>query len=101
MSGLSQLKGYRAVKLAVIAALESGQYQHEARGSIEVKNLLATGDISANDVIEIIKRSSGVNYVCSPLHQDSKLDCHLIRSCGWYVKFYFVDPMTVFISVHQ
>jgi hypothetical protein len=89
------------VKRAVIAALESGDYQHEARGEIEVKNLLATGAISATDVIGIIKRSTGTDYQCSPLHHNSTLDCHLIKSGGWYVKFYFVDPTTIFISVHQ
>lgn len=25
----------------------------------------------------------------------------IIQRDGWYIKFYFVDPDTVFISVHQ
>ena len=98
---VSGVKGYKAVKKAVITALESGDYQHEARGAIEVKNLLSTGHISSADVITIIKGSNGTNYECSPLHGSSKIDCHLIKSGGWYVKFYFLDPTTTFISVHQ
>lgn len=94
-------KGFKAVKRAVIQALQDGDYQHEARASVDVKNLLATGEVSAAEVIDVIKRSNGTNYYCSPLHTSAKIDCHLIKAGGWYVKFYFVDPTTIFISVHQ
>lgn len=92
--------GFRAVKKAVIAALETGNYQHEARSSIDVKNLLAMGEISAAEVARIIRRSNGTHYLCQPLHGHADLDCHVIKAFGWYVKFYFLDPDTIFISVH-
>ena len=94
-------QGFKAVKRAVIQALQDGDYQHEARASVDVKNLLATGEVSASEVIDVIKRSNGTNYERSPLHKSANIDCHLIKAGGWYVKFYFVDPTTIFISVHQ
>ena len=93
-------KGYKAVRRAVIEALEEGDYQHEARSSIDVKNLLATEEVTAAEVVALIRRSDGTQYTCSPLHGNTGLDCHLIKTGGWYVKFYFLDPTTVFISVH-
>ena len=94
-------KGFKAVKRAVIDALEEGSYQHEARGAVDVKNLLATGEVSATEVLDVIRRSNGTNHECSPLHRNATIDCHLIKASGWYVKFYFVEPTTIFISVHQ
>jgi hypothetical protein len=93
---------YRQVKRAVIAALRSGRFQHEARSGINVKNLLSTGQISAQFVEALITRSDGTQYRSSPHHSIASIDVHIIESGGWYVKFYFVgDPETVFISVHQ
>ncbi len=94
-------KGFKAVKSAVLASLESGEYQHEARDSIDTKNLLATGEVSAEEVARIIKRSTGAEYECSPHHRNHKVDCHIIKARGWYVKFYFLEPETMFISVHE
>jgi hypothetical protein len=98
---MAQPRGYKAVRKAIIAALKLGNYQHEARAGIDAKNLLSTGVVSAADVIDIIKRSDGSNHECSPLHGYMTVDCHVIKAGGWYVKFYFLDPATIFISVHQ
>lgn len=93
--------GFVAVKRAVLEALRNGNYQHEARGAIDVKNLLATGEVSAEQVVEVIRRCNGTHHECTPHHRMPKVACHVIRAQGWYVKFYFLDPATVFISVHQ
>ena len=93
--------GFKAVKKAVIAALQGGNYQHEARNDIDQKNLLATGAITAGEVITVLKKSNGLQYSCSRLHKDIDIDCHLIKTGSWYIKFYFIDPDTFFISVHQ
>lgn len=93
-------KGFVAVRQAVLAALQRGDYQHEARGSIDVKNLLATGEVSPEQVMAVIRRCNGTQHECTPHHRMPKVECHVIRSQGWYVKFYFLDPVTVFISVH-
>ncbi|CAB3693466.1 hypothetical protein LMG3458_02257 [Achromobacter deleyi] len=98
---MAQPQGFKAVKRAILAALHSGDYQHEARDHINVKNLLATGEVSAEDVAGIIRGSDGASYACSRLHADLAIDCHVIRSRGWYVKFYFANPSTIFISVHR
>lgn len=56
--------GFREAQQAVIAALESGEYQHVSRRDIDVKN-------------------------------------HVLKRDGWYIKFFFIEPDTWFISVHQ
>ncbi|WP_259460910.1 hypothetical protein [Paraburkholderia sp. BL23I1N1] len=90
------------MKRAVIAALRSGKFQHEARSGISVKNLLSTGQVTAQFVETLITRSDGMQYSSSPHHSVPSIDVHIIESGGWYVQFYFVgDPETVFISVHQ
>jgi hypothetical protein len=93
-------KGFKAVREAVLDSLATGLFQHEARDLIDVKNLLATGEVSAEDVSLVIRRSSGRDYSCSPHHRFSRVDCHVIKARGWYVKFYFLDAETMFISVH-
>lgn len=95
------IKGFKAAKKAAIEALISGNYQHEARNAIEVKNLLATGEVSAEFVAGILRKSRGTEHSCSPHHAVSRIEVHVIRSSGWYIKFYFIDPDTFFISVHQ
>lgn len=98
---MSQPKGFNEVKKAAILALESGNFQHEARHGIEVKNLLQTGNVVPDEAVRIIKRCGGANYSISSHRLDSSIDVHIIKSSTWYVKFYFLDPMTVFISLHQ
>lgn len=95
-------QGFCAAKQAVIAALQTGLFQHEARRQIDVKNLLQAGAVSAAEVEAIIRRSHGSEHQCSPHHQVPSVDVHVIVSQGWYIKFYFIDnPDTMFISVHR
>ena len=93
--------GFRTVRHRVIKALRQGTYLHAARGNIEVKNALLTGDISPGALIRIIERCNGTHYESSRHHQIEGIDVHILKRDGWYVKFYFVDPETVFISVHR
>jgi hypothetical protein len=83
----------------VLAALAAGSYLHEARNDVDIKNELATGEISASDVAALIKGSTGNDHLRSPHHSDPSI--HVISRKGWYIKFYFVDPDTWFISVHR
>lgn len=98
---MSKPSGFNEVKKAVIVALESGDFQHEPRHGIEVKNKLQTGEVVPSEAVRIIKRCNGANYSTSPHRLDRSIDVHIIKSSTWYVKFYFLDPMTVFISLHQ
>lgn len=94
-------KGFRTARREVIAALETGDYLHVARGDIDVKNLLATGAVSAEQVIDVIRACNGTHYRSSPHHAVASVEVHLLRWHGWYIKFYFLEPDTWFISVHQ
>lgn len=94
--------GFKAAKRKVIDALENGTYQHETnRSEITTKNLLLTGHVSDRAICELVKRSQGQDHTSSPHHSDASIVVHVIQREGWYVKFYFLDPATIFISVHQ
>lgn len=84
-------------------ALQNGDYQHEIRDDCIEKNLLQTGQISANDVMNIILKSCGTDHESSPHYQISTIDVNIIKKDGWYIKFYFIDDGedAWFISVHQ
>lgn len=93
--------GFKDIKLTVIAALRAGNYQHEARKDINVKNLLATGQVSASDVESILRNCTSNHLQTSPHDLDGSIDVHVVKKDGWYIKFYFIDPDTTFISVHK
>ena len=97
-------RGFKAVKQAVIAALQQNRYTWEERGnSIDTKNLLATGAVSSATVAAMLMRCKGSEHQTSPHHVINSVEVHVIKTQGWYIKFYFLDadPDTVFISVHQ
>ena len=97
--------GFKEAKSLVISCLNSGQFYHEERNNIDVKNLLAIGAVSITDVVSIIGRARGNCYSTSPHHFDSNVDVHIIKTShlgkDWYVKWYFSEPDSVFISVHN
>lgn len=94
-------RGFKQARQDVLAALEIGNYQHAARGSIEVKNLLATGEVSVQQVIEIVRQCSGMHHCSSAHHSVASIEVHVLRRLGWYIKFYFIEPDVWFISVHR
>ncbi|WP_440905324.1 hypothetical protein ACMZOO_03030 [Catenovulum sp. SX2] len=97
--------GFKDAKAQVLSCLESGNILHEARGDIDIKNLLSTGQISIEDVTNILKRARGNQYECSSHHVINTIDVHIIKTNHqgkhWYIKWYFVEPNSVFISVHN
>jgi len=97
--------GFRKAKARVLSCLVSGHVLHEERGNIDIKNLFATGYVSVERATQIIGRSSGNNYFCTPHHLDKDIDVHVIKTrySGqyWYVKWYFLGPDSVFISFHH
>jgi hypothetical protein len=96
---------FREIKWKVIECLKNGNIEFEARREIHLKNLLSTGDITPFEVAALIGRASGHNHQVRPYHYDSSIDVHIITvmSAGihWYIKWYFTDPTSVFISVHH
>jgi hypothetical protein len=97
--------GFKEVKTKVIKCLESGNYDHEVRNEIDIKNLLATGQLTDVQTIRLINKTNGTQYEASPYHGNNKsIMVHLFKPVDagktWYIKFYFLEPDTVFISVH-
>ena len=93
--------GFKDARKEVLKALSEGTYQHEARNEIDVKNELATGAVSASDIAATIKRCNGKDHSMSKHHGDATIDVHVLRKDGWYIKFYFLEDDTWFISVHK
>lgn len=97
--------GFKEAKATVLDCLVSGHVLHEERGSIDIKNLFATGLVSVKEAAQIIGRSAGNDYCCSPHHFDKDIDVHVIRTTSsgrhWYIKWYFLGPDSVFISFHH
>ncbi|MBL4909528.1 MAG: hypothetical protein JKX78_05815 [Alteromonadaceae bacterium] len=96
--------GFKDVKRQVLACLKSGNVLHEQRADIDIKNLLATGQISVDDIIGIIAQTRGNEYENSKHHVIGELDVHIVKTSFqgkyWYIKWYFVEPNSVFISAH-
>ncbi len=97
--------GFKDVKSKALKCLSNGQVLHEERDNIDIKNLLSSGVISLHDVAQIIGRSRGYDYSSGSHHFDDKITVHVIKTTcfgqSWYIKWYFVEPDSVFISVHH
>ncbi len=92
--------GFKEAKRKAIELLLRRSYFHETREDINQKNLLSTGEITPEKLADIIQKSSGNDHSMSD-HHSKKFLVHVIKKDGWYIKFYFVEPNVVFISVHQ
>jgi len=96
---------FKEVKRRVIECLNNGYILHEGRDNINIKNLLSTGVVSVSEVTTIIGRARGSAYSSSPHHYDAEIDVHVIKTTHsgqhWYIKWYFIEPDCVFISVHE
>ncbi|MBI6919359.1 MULTISPECIES: hypothetical protein [Pseudomonas] len=93
--------GFKEAQRAVLAALETGGYQHVSRGEIDIKNLLAVGEVSAREVAEVVRACRGMHHTSSPHHAVAAIEVHVLKREGWYIKFFFIEPDTWFISVHK
>jgi hypothetical protein len=93
--------GFKSVKKEVISSLMSGDFSHELRSDIDVKNVLSTGTLSVSQCVDILKRARGCDYECSPHRYCSSIDVHIIKTSDWYIKWYFIEPSCMFISFHK
>ncbi len=97
--------GFTDVKKQLVEFIETGSYDHEIRGNIDVKNLFQCGQITDDYVVELVKRTRGNEYTVSSHHKAPEVDVHVFTPFKdgkrWYIKFYFVKPDAVFISVHE
>ncbi len=82
--------GFKAVKKQVIDCLNKGLISHEMRNDIDIKNLLAIGEVTLEQVVDVLRRARGDNYSTSPHHLDRSIDVHIIKSLyageRWYIK---------------
>ena len=99
--------GFKEAKKKAIECLQNGNIRHESeRADIDVKNLLHTGAVTPEKVAEILGKSRGDEYKCSPHHSVESIEVHIVtrrraNKREWYIKWYFIEPNTVFISVHN
>jgi hypothetical protein len=100
--------GLKGARRALISALEAGDYQHEGRGALSEKNLLAVGDVTETEVARLLRRTRGDQYSNSHHDWDPETIVHLFRpevnGERWYIKAYSLAPpekSAVFISVHK
>jgi hypothetical protein len=97
--------GFKDARKQVIDCLKSGSIRHESRNNIDIKNLLATGEVDAEQVAAILGQAKGNEHQSSPHHCDAGIEVHIVKTKhsgrNWYIKWYFVDPNSVFISVHE
>lgn len=97
--------GFKQVKEQLLVCLEQENVVFEERADKNVKNLLAAGTVSVADVASVVRRATGNDYQSSPHHQIGGVDVHVISKreddVKWYLKWYYVEPNCVIISVHH
>lgn len=95
--------GFKDVRALLIAALRSGHFISEPRSDVEQKNLLSSGTVDEDFVIQLLPRCAGWEYGTSR-HHFRDVDCHIFTPTlageRWYIKAYFEPGHAVFISVH-
>lgn len=93
--------GFKEAKRRAIEALRNRTYQIAQRQQIETKNLLYDNAVSEEDVIEVIIKCRGQDHEMRPHDTVKTVDVHILKKDGWYIKFFFLDPETFFLSVHR
>lgn len=98
--------GFKAAKAAVVRALREGNFVHENREP--EKNLLAVGDMEAEEVAKLVLKTNSHDHDESEHHWYASVVVHTFRPTvdeqRWYIKAYFVDGPeagATFISVHR
>eukprot|EP01036_Dinobryon_divergens_P002376 gene2376-3127_t len=83
--------GYKSARKEILHALRNGNYQHESRGDIDVKNLLAMGKISATEVAVLIASSDGSMHTESPHHVVKEITVHRAQINSGTLMKLFID----------
>ena len=99
--------GLKDIRAEIIKKLLDGRIQHEItrNGDINEKNILLTGKVNVEEVVELINATKGAGYSTSKHHLDGSIDVHIFKvkknKVEWYIKCYVIEPDVWFISVHQ
>ena len=70
--------GFKEAKRHALEALEMGVFQHEVRNQIDEKNLLHAGDVTTEEVINIIERCNGRHHTENSHHTIAPVTLHLL-----------------------
>jgi hypothetical protein len=100
--------GFNEARRETVQALRDGRFQHEERAQAGGKNLLASGEVSVDDVVALLLRCRGNQHQTGLHHFDRTQVVHIFRPVDgpdrWYIKSYLVEQdgiTAVFISVHR
>ena len=100
--------GFNDVRRRVIKCLDTQAFESEAREAISENNLLATGQVTVEDVKRLISRCNGGQYTAKPMTEDPSIMKHEMKPVmageQWFIRFYFVElpaDVAMFISVHK
>lgn len=106
--------GFKVARSKTIAALQAGPVyvEFERRSARENKNLLDRGEVSPEEVIDLLQRCRGSpdQYSETGHHREPSIPVHtfrpMVNGTRWYIKVYFLDGTlelepAIFISVHK
>jgi hypothetical protein len=100
--------GFYDVRRRAIACLRAHAFDSVIRGAMPDNNLLATGEVSVDDVVRMIGLCRGTQYSAKPMTEDPNTLKHEMKPhvAGeqWFIRFYFIrrpDEVVMFISVPQ
>jgi hypothetical protein len=93
--------GFKEVKEKAIECIRNGHVRHVERDV--GKNMFAAGAFTPEEIMQIIGSCRGDCYQTDK-HHLLKVDVHILKPRGkhdgLYIKFFFVEPDILFISVH-
>ena len=69
--------GFLGVRRRAIACLQSERFDSVARGEVAHNNLLATGEVSVDDVVRMIRLCRGTQYRAAPMTENPSTMKHV------------------------
>jgi hypothetical protein len=98
-----RLLGLKEVKALAINKIREGKVNHITREF--GKNKYAEGFLSDDQVIAMIQSCRGDRYEAKPHHAIRSVLVHIMKPLGkydgYYIKFYFLEPDVIFLSIHS
>jgi len=93
---------FNEIKSKAIDCIKSGRVRHTVRDIS--KNMFASGEITPDEMVKIIGSCRGDCHTAGK-HHFLDTEVHILKPKGkydgLYIKFFFVEPDIMFISVHD
>lgn len=93
--------GLKRARDLIVKCLKSGEFVNEDRLNQAEKNLLATRQVTEQDVIKMVCSCTGNQYEERDHETVPGVKVHIMKPNGWYIKFYYSEPNCIVISVHR